>query len=254
MDVVASRLSWRRLPWVLELLFLGLGYFLYGGARALAPHQLNSAYDNAYSVIKVERGMGIFHELAVNQFLARHVLLENISSYYYATLHFIVTPLLLAWLWRYRRRVYAPLRSGLVLGTVLALSLYAAWPLAPPRFALHGTVDTVIRNPVVWATGPHVEGFINDLAAMPSLHVAWAVWAAMAVVASFRSSWRHLAWLYPVLTTLVVVATANHFVLAAVGGALIVLVPVYLCGGRLSLTAVQHEGTEAVVVKDPVAA
>jgi hypothetical protein len=61
----------------------------------------------------------------------------------------------------------------------------------------------------------------NPYAAMPSLHVAWAVWCALAVVVATRTRWRHLAWLYPITTTLVVLATANHFVLdVAAGGGL----------------------------------
>jgi hypothetical protein len=53
---------------------------------------------------------------------------------------------------------------------------------------------------------------------MPSLHVAWAAWCALAVVTATRGRWRHLAWLYPAATTLVVLASANHFVLDAAGG------------------------------------
>jgi hypothetical protein len=62
---------------------------------------------------------------------------------------------------------------------------------------------------------------VNLYAAMPSLHVAWAVWCAVAVATATHTRWRHLAWLYPVATTFVVLASANHFVLDAAGGAAI---------------------------------
>ena len=65
-------------------------------------------------------------------------------------------------------------------------------------------------------TGP--SSLVNLYAAMPSLHVAWAAWCAAAVVIATRTRWRHLAWLYPAATTLVVLASANHFVLDAVAG------------------------------------
>jgi hypothetical protein len=59
---------------------------------------------------------------------------------------------------------------------------------------------------------------VNLYAAMPSLHVAWATWCAVAVITATRSRWRHLAWLYPSATVLVVLASANHFLLDTVGG------------------------------------
>lgn len=233
MDVFAARLSWRRLPWGIEVVSIGIGYALYSFVRVLAPHRVHASYLHAYQVQDAERSLGIFHELGINEFLARHPALEIGATYYYATLHFIVTPVVLAWLWKRRERVYAPLRSALVIATVGALVVYATWPLAPPRFALPGTVDSVLDHPVLWASGHGVEGYINDLAAMPSLHVGWALWCAVAIVAVLRSPWRHLAWLYPVCTTAVVVATANHYLLDAVAGTLVVVVPLYLCGLRL---------------------
>lgn len=238
MEAMATRLSWRRLPWAVEVLSIGIGYAFYSIVRVMAPHRLQISYDHAAEVVNVEKAFGVFHELAVNTYLSAHNHLEVFSAYYYATLHFIITPLVLAWLWKRRPALYGHLRSALVIATAVALVVYATWPLAPPRFAIPGAVDTVFDHPVIWASGHGVEGFINDLAAMPSLHVGWAVWCAAVVVAAFRTRWRHLAWAYPLLTTVVVVATANHYVVDAVGGTLVVAVPLYLCGLRLPGTVV----------------
>ena len=74
--------------------------------------------------------------------------LEVPASYYYATLHFVVTPLVLVWLFRRHQHIYAPLRSSIVLATVAALVVYATWPLAPPRYATAGAaVDTSVEWP-----------------------------------------------------------------------------------------------------------
>ncbi|MCU1594549.1 MAG: hypothetical protein JWO12_1941 [Frankiales bacterium] len=227
-----NRFSWRRLPWTVEVLSIGIGYALYSVIRVVSPHRLPESLEHASDVIGIERAFGLFHELGANEFLTHHYDLGIASAYYYATLHFIVTPLVLAWVWRRRSYAYGQLRSALVIATAIALVVYATWPLAPPRFALPGAEDTVLVHPVFWASGHGVEGFINDLAAMPSLHVGWALWCAAAVVVSFRSAWRHLAWLYPLATTVVVVATANHYLVDAIGGAAVVLVPLYLCGLR----------------------
>jgi hypothetical protein len=67
---------------------------------------------------------------------------------------------------------------------------------------------------------------------MPSLHVAWALWCASAVVLAWHSPWRHLAWLYPLWTTFVIVATANHFFLDAAAGAALAVVPLWLVTSR----------------------
>jgi hypothetical protein len=232
MEQVAQRLSWRRLPWVFEVVSIALGYAVYSVIRVLAPQHLLASYQHATAVESLEKNAGVFHELVINQFISRHDWIGILSAYYYATLHFIVTPLVLVWLWRRRSLLYAQLRSALVLATAVALVVYATWPLAPPRFAIPGAVDTVLEHPVIWASGHGVKGLINDLAAMPSLHVGWAVWCAVAIVAAFSSPWRHLAWLYPLGTTFVVVATANHYLLDALGGTVVVGVPLLLCGLR----------------------
>ena len=233
MDEVGTLLRWRRLPAPVELISIGIGYGLYSLVRLLSPHRLVASYDHAHEVLNIEKALGIFHEVPLNEFLIKHSTLVVFSSYWYATAHFVVTPLVLAWLWRHRGWAYPMLRSSIVIATVSALVVYAAWPLAPPRFVLGGQVtDTVMTHPVWWAKEGAAE-FVNEYAAMPSLHVGWAVWCAIAIVAVLQTPWRHLAWLYPITTTLVVAATANHYFLDAIAGTVFVVVPLWLCGLRV---------------------
>lgn len=227
MSLTGGRFAWRRLPWPIELFSILCGYVAYSVIRVLAPDRVSASYRHAWELEAIEKSLGLFPELDLNAFLSRHTTLQDLASYYYGTLHFIVTPLVLIWLWKRRASLYSPLRSSLVLASVAALVVYATFPVAPPRFALAGTVDTVSKY-----GGHGVAGWINEFAAMPSLHVGWALWCAASIVLVCKTPWRHLAWLYPLGTTLVVVATANHYVLDAVGGALIVLVPMMLCGLR----------------------
>lgn len=231
MDAVGSLLRWRRLPALVELVSIGIGYGLYSLIRLLAPHRVVAAYTHAHSVLNVEQALGLFHLVSLNEFLVQHQGLVVFCSYWYATAHFVVTPLVLAWLWRHRAWAYPMMRSAIVIATVSALVVYATWPLAPPRFVVPGVTDTVMDNPVIWAKQGAAE-FVNEYAAMPSLHVGWAVWCAVALVAVLQTPWRHLAWIYPLTTTLVVAATANHYFLDAVGGLVFVLVPLWLCGLR----------------------
>ncbi len=228
MDAVAARLSWRRLPWVAEIASILFCYALYCVIRVLAPHRLDVALQNATSVETLEAALGLNDEAWLNAFLTRHDWLQILASYYYVSLHYVVTSIVLIWLWRRRDRDYAAMRSSLVLASAIALVIYAAWPMAPPRYVMSGAVDTV--HDVLASGGHGVAGLVNDLAAMPSMHVGWALWCAVVVVRLSASRLRHLAWLYPLVTTLVVIATANHYLLDAVGGVVVVAVPLYLTG------------------------
>jgi hypothetical protein len=79
--------------------------------------------------------------------------------------------------------------------------------------------DNLVTRDILGAAHPRgATGLVNLYAAMPSLHVAWAAWCAFAVVTASYGRGRHLAWLYPAATTLVVLASANHFLLDAAGG------------------------------------
>jgi PAP2 superfamily len=124
----------------------------------------------------------------------------------------------LAWLWLRRPAAFGPLRSALVLATTAANVVFGTWPAAPPRFAVPGMTDILVRYRILGVGSPHgPDSLVNLYAVMPSLHVAWAAWCAAALVAATHGWRRHLAWLYPAATTFVVLATANHFLAAAAG-------------------------------------
>ncbi len=154
-----------------------------------------------------------------NHLVAAGPALAEATGYHYGLLHFIVTPLVLGWLYLRRPSAFPRLRSALVLATGAANIVFWTWPVAPPRYSVPGMTDILVSHHVLGAADPHGPGrLVNLYAAMPSLHVAWATWCAVAVITATRSRWRHLAWLYPSATVLVVLASANHFLLDAVGG------------------------------------
>jgi PAP2 superfamily len=147
-----------------------------------------------------------------------------VTGLYYGILHFAVTPLVLVWLRARRPDRYVSLRNTLVVTSMAALTVYWLLPLAPPRLSVPAVIDTMKVNDILSAGSPKgLAALANQYAAMPSLHVTWAAWVALAVVVAFPSSrFRHLAWVYPVSTTLVVMATGQHFLADAVAGALLV--------------------------------
>jgi PAP2 superfamily len=218
--------TWREL---LLLLGLYLGYTL---SRLLASDQVGTARDHARSIAELEHGLGIDPERWLNTLFRHSTEVEVAASYWYSLMHYVVTPLALFALYRLRPDLYRPLRSALAIATVAALAVYLTWPAAPPRL-MGDFHDTLLATADFgwWsghASAPEGLGATtNELAAMPSMHVGWAVWSSIAILAFVRARWvRVLVVLYPVITLLVVVGTANHWVLDAVAGAAITVAAV----------------------------
>jgi hypothetical protein len=212
-------LTWRRLSPGLELVTLGAGYGAPSVVRLALPAAKHAAFAHAAELYHAEQQVHLNIEPYLNYLVSSHAPLAMLTGYYYGTLHFILTPLILAWLYLRKRAAFARLRSALVVSTIGANVVFWAWPVAPPRFAVAGLNDLLVTRDILGSADPHgVTSAVNLYAAMPSLHVCWATWCAVALVTTTRSRWHHLAWLYPAATTFVVLATANHFVLDCIGG------------------------------------
>jgi len=212
-------LAWPRLPAAAEVAIVAAGYAGYALVRLAVRASHPAAVAHAAGLWRAERWLHLDIEPSLNHLAAARPVLAETAGYYYALAHFIVTPLVLAWLWLRRPAAFGPLRSALVLATTAANVVFWTWPVAPPRFAVPGMTDILVRYGILGAGSPHgPDSLVNLYAAMPSLHVAWAAWCAAALVAATRGRRRHLAWLYPAATTLVVIATANHFLADAAAG------------------------------------
>ena len=212
-------LAWPRLPAAAELATIGAGYAAYALVRLAIRAGHHVAFANAAQLWQAERLLHVDAEPYLNHLTAAHLLFAEAAGYYYGLAHFLVTLLVLAWLYLRRPAAFPRLRSALVLATAAANVVFWAWPAAPPRFSVPGMTDVLVTRDILGAAHPRgATGLVNLYAAMPSLHVAWAAWCALAVVTASRGRWRRLAWLYPAATTLVVLASANHFLLDAAGG------------------------------------
>lgn len=200
-------------------------YTVYSVMRSASPDRYALAMGHAADIERAERALGFNIESGLNALFVRHQWLADFGSYWYQTTHMLVTAGVLIWVWRRRKPQYKVMRTALALVMVTGLATYWLYPLAPPRFALAGAVDTMSAHPVLF-WGDNVTGLANLYAAMPSLHVAWAFWCALTVVLLSRSRWKHIAWLYPLTMTFVVIGTANHYVLDGVAGVLYTIVAV----------------------------
>jgi hypothetical protein len=198
--------------------------WIYDAITNLAPLRLHAALGHAQGLLHLERALHLDPELALDRWLAGHHTLGLILSDYYDNAHFVVTLGLLGWLWWARADIYRPLRNVLVVVNVLAFIVFWRYPVAPPRMLVHqGFSDVVASTHAIgsWHTGS-LASQANQLAAMPSLHIAWALWCALVLWSTSKHrSLRVLAVLYPCLTAFAVLATGNHFVLDILGGALV---------------------------------
>jgi hypothetical protein len=220
-------LRWRRPVWWQELGIIAIGYWLYTLGRNAVPEQESIALRHGRSVQHLQDVLHLNFELSINHFVARTEWLAQIMDYYYATLHFIVTIGVMVWLFARKPHVYRGARTVLFITTLFGLLGFYLYPLAPPRLLpQYSYVDTLLKFHT-WGSlaDPNIAEHSNQYAAMPSLHIAWAMWAGIAIfVCARRLGVRILGLAYPFMTLMVIVGTANHFIIDAVGGAAIVLI------------------------------
>ncbi|GAA1139550.1 phosphatase PAP2 family protein [Nocardioides aquiterrae] len=210
------------------VLVMGL-WVLYSLARLLADTNMDPALQRANELLHLEGLIGIQWEIPLNQLFTDHRILGLAGSYWYATLHYVVTAAVLIWLWRLGADRYGPARRALAVGTLLGLLAYISLPTAPPRYVA-GYVDVLsLHSADGWwgadASAPRgLGGLTNELAAFPSLHAGWSLWVALALQLYAARYWvRALGWIYAVGTAVVIVGTGNHWVIDAVVGWMVII-------------------------------
>jgi membrane-associated phospholipid phosphatase len=217
-----------------ELIVIVVLVRVYDQVRRLEAARSRPALHNAHDVLAIERWLHLDLELAGNRWLLGHHTLLLIVSWWYQLAHLTVTLAVLGWCYLRRPDAYRGARNALVLTNVVGLVVFFVYPVMPPRLLPGaGYVDAVAAAGFGAShTGPVPA---DQYAAMPSLHLAWAVWAAsvgMLLLDRYRVG---VLWLlYPVVTAIVVVVTANHYVLDVLAGVAVAVVA--LVASRVQIT------------------
>jgi hypothetical protein len=210
------------LYWWAEIAFVLAFYFVYSAIRNSNEGSPGVARANAIQLRGWQETLGINHEHAIHRWALEIRPLIIGSNYFYGSLHFVVTTGVLVFLYRKFSDDYPLFRNTIANATGLALIGFALWPLMPPRLLpdSYGFVDTLAKFPTFWSFNQGaVNKISNQYAAMPSVHCAWALWCTCALVPRLKHTWaKVLAILYPVGTVTSIVLTANHYLLDAVGG------------------------------------
>ncbi|MFJ2395065.1 phosphatase PAP2 family protein [Streptomyces sp. NPDC087843] len=216
-----------RLRWWTELPLIVLVYASYSAGRLLARGDTDSAVGHGLEILRIEKALHLNAEHPLNRLFTREAWLGVPADFWYASLHYLVTPAILIWLFRSRAVVYRAARTWLMTSTLIGLIGFTLMPTCPPRLlsAGHGFVDTMAQySSYGWwggeASAPRgLGGMTNQYAAMPSLHVGWSLWCGVMLWRYGRTRVVRLAGIaYPLLTTIVVMGTANHYFLDAVAG------------------------------------
>ena len=253
--------SQTRLRWWTELPLILLVYACYSAGRLLARGDVTQAVDHGLTILKVEKFLRINAEHPLNRLFTSEAWIGVPADFWYASLHYLVTPVVLVWLFRSRTVQYRLARTWLMTSTFIGLIGFTLLPTCPPRLLSesYGFVDTMAQySSYGWwggeASAPRgMGGMTNQYAAMPTLHVGWALCCGVML-------WRYggtrttkaLGVAYPLITTIVVMGTANHYFLDAVAGAAVMGVGLLLA--PLVLRGADWFKARAAVVLAPAAA
>jgi len=209
--------------WWTQVLLMAAVWWSYDKINNLSPMRGASAMAHGLSILRLESVLHLDAERGLNHWLSSHLLVGRWMGDFYDVAHFLVTIAVLGWVWWRHAPHYRMLRNALLGMNLIGFVVYWAFPVAPPRMLSGlGFVDIVAVTHSIgaWSTGAFASQ-ANEYAAMPSLHVAWALWCTLAIwVIRQDLGARVVAAIYSALVVIAVMATANHYFLDVVAGGL----------------------------------
>src|SRR5215207_5565843 len=213
----------RDLLWQI-VLFCG-AYWLYRLVRGQVWDQSAAAFEHARQIVDLERALHLFVEPHVQSWAIGTGWVDDLGAWMYLNTHFVVTTCTLAFIYLFRNEHFYFVRNMFMVAMVLALIGYVIYPTAPPRMLPElGFSDSVSEFTGV-SSDATVNALFNPYAAVPSMHVGFALMLAVPMIRMAKHRWTKLLWcVYPPIVTAVVVVTANHWVLDAAAGAAVAAV------------------------------
>src|SRR5262245_52252504 len=167
----------------IQFMVFGLAYLLYSVARFFTIGDLPDAVANAHWIVDLERNLGVNVEDAVQKALNGSAAIWMLNNVYLAA-QLIVLPGSLIYLYRRSRPIYHRLRNTVLATWLISIPVYGLFPVAPPRLADIGLVDTITTQTGFAMDSKLTTSFYNELAAVPSLHVGFAFAIGVAIAAS----------------------------------------------------------------------
>lgn len=203
---------------------VALGVFVYFRVRGLTEGSVGVAHEHARDIVRLERSLGINVETGLQDLVAPSESLQTLANWIYVWGHWPVIIVTMLWLaWRHRLE-FLRLRDAMMVSGALGLVVFMSYPVAPPRLAGLGLVDTVTEQSEAYRV-LQPPAFVNQYAAMPSLHSGWDLLVGMAIISAASTvALKVVGFAMPVLMAFAVVATANHYIVDVVAGVALALV------------------------------
>jgi membrane-associated phospholipid phosphatase len=220
-----------------QFLLFGVAYALYQVVRGLVNgNDVAQASWNATRIIDLERTLHVFVEPSIQAWTSNVGWLMVATDWIYLNSHYVVTIGVLLFLYRRRHAAFCFVRNAFMIAMAIALIGYAVYPTAPPRLMPEWGFGDSIRQFTGFTIEDHsVKALLNLYAAVPSIHVCFALLVGWPMAKLVRRPWLKMLWLvYPLLVTYAVVATGNHYLTDAVLGALTAGVSMLIAGGLLA--------------------
>jgi hypothetical protein len=208
---------------LVQLSLFVIADILYETVRGIAESNPAVAFSNARTIVDLEQHTGLFFEQGLQAWAMGQRVLIDMANFMYVNSHFVLTTGALVWLYlRHNDRFYF-VRNMFMVAMALALVGYVLMPTAPPRFFPElGFVDTIAYYVNVKHDSGLVALFFNPYAAVPSMHVAFALMVSVPALLVVRNRVAKVLWsVYPLLVTFVVLVTGNHWFMDAVAGAFV---------------------------------
>ena len=215
----AVRASYRTLrAALLEIAVVLGGVVAYFGIRGLTSENPAAAMDHAHDIVRLEEWLRLDLEDEMQLWVLDSDPITTVANWVYIWGHWPVIFATFVWLALRNRTVYLRLRNAMMISGGMGLCVYTTYPVAPPRLAELGMVDTVTEQSHAYRI-LQPPAFVNQYAAMPSLHVGWDLLVGLALIAAASALWlRTLGRVMPVLMAFATVLTANHYLLDVLGG------------------------------------
>jgi hypothetical protein len=206
-----------------EVLLVVSGYFAYFAVRGVTEGSHEEAVANSHDVVQLEKSLGFFWEPAIQDAIVDHHWIVTFANWMYIWGHWPLIAGVATWLLLKHRDQFTLFRTAFFISGAIAVVVFVTFPVAPPRLAEIGLVDTVTEHSNAYRV-LQPKAFTNQYAAVPSLHFGWDLLIGIAVVVNARRWWvRTLGAIVPVLMFSAIVLTANHYIFDAFAGGAVAL-------------------------------
>jgi membrane-associated phospholipid phosphatase len=218
-----------------QLALFASAYYLYRLVRGFVDGEVHTAFENARNLVNIERGLHLFFEPGLQAWANGQTWIVHAASWMYVNSHFMITTTFIVWLYLARNHAFYFVRNMFMIAMGLALVGYLVFPTAPPRYLPEWGFSDTVQTFFGQSVSQSADVLYNPFAAVPSMHVAFALMIAVPAVKLVKPRPLKVVWaIYPAVVTFVVIVTANHFWLDVALGAAVAAVSAYAASAALA--------------------